>query len=173
MHHAAMHRRRWLKLGLGAAAVLALGGGVAALVEPGLHGGRLADGGRLVFRHAARAFLDGSLPIDPAARTAALDGFLVRADALVSALPRHAQQELSQLLALLAAPPGRRALAGLDAPWSTATTADLHAALQAMRVSSLALRQQAYQALHDITGAAYFSDPSTWDVLGYPGPREV
>jgi len=27
--------------------------------------------------------------------------------------------------------------------------------------------------LHDITGAAYFSDASTWSQLGYPGPVRI
>src|SRR3954468_23205718 len=50
-HDGAMHRRSWLKLGLGGAALLALGGGAAvALFEPGLRGGRLATPGKQVFR---------------------------------------------------------------------------------------------------------------------------
>ena len=40
-------------------------------------------------------------------------------------------------------------------------------------VSTLSLKQQAYQALHDIVGAAYFSDPGTWALLGYPGPKMI
>jgi hypothetical protein len=42
-----------------------------------------------------------------------------------------------------------------------------------MRVSSLALKQQAYQALRDLTNAAYYADPSAWNVLGYPGPKAL
>ena len=42
-----------------------------------------------------------------------------------------------------------------------------------MRVSSISLRQQAYQALHDIVGGAYFSDAQTWGLLGYPGPLKI
>jgi len=159
-----------LKLGLGGATLLALGGGAVALFEPGLRGGRLATPGKQVFRSVARAFLDGALPTDPAQHPAALAGFLDRVDGLVGALPAHARDELSQLLALLATTPGRRGLAGLEANWPDASIGQLQAALQSMRISSLALRQQAYHALHDITGAAYFSDASTWSVLGYPGP---
>ena len=40
-----------------------------------------------------------------------------------------------------------------------------------MRESSLALRQQAFHALRDITNASYFADRSTWAAIGYPGPR--
>ncbi|MGZ5181624.1 MAG: hypothetical protein ACXWC2_14170 [Ramlibacter sp.] len=169
-----MRRRRWLKLGLGAAALLALAGaGAVAVVEPGLRAGRLTAAGQRVFSHVGRAFLDGSLPAEPTHQRVALQAFLARVDALTSALPSHAQQELSQLLALLATGAGRRLIAGLDAPWPHADLARIQAALESMRISPLALRQQAYQALHDITGAAYFSDPSTWSVLGYPGPVAV
>lgn len=42
-----------------------------------------------------------------------------------------------------------------------------------MRLSPPALRQQAYQALHDISGSAYFSGPDTCTVLGYPGPAPL
>ncbi len=127
----------------------------------------------MVFAHVGRAFLDGSLPADAPAHGTALAAFLTRTDALIGALPHHAQNELSQLLALLASGAGRRTLAGLATPWTDATVADIQQALQGMRTSSLALRQQAYHALHDITGGAYFADSSTWPMLGYPGPIAV
>ena len=57
--------------------------------------------------------------------------------------------------------------------WADATVPAIRQALEAMRLSPLSLRQQAYQALHDITGSAYFSEPATWSVLGYPGPAPL
>jgi hypothetical protein len=168
-----MQRRRWLQLGLAGAVILAAGGGLVALVEPGLEGGRLTGAGRGVMGNVARAILDGTLPAEPHLHAAALAGLLTRVDALVGALPSHAQQELSQLLALLAGSPGRRWLAGLDQDWDSADVPTLQRALQAMRVSGSTLRQQAYHALHDICGGAYFADRSTWSVLGYPGPVAV
>ena len=168
-----MNRRSWLKLSLGAAAVLAVGGGAAALIEPGWREGRLTPAGRRVFMHAGRAFLDGSLPTDDAQRTKALAALLDRTDTLIAGWPDHAQRELSQLLSLLATTPGRRALAGLAPQWEQASVPQIREALQAMRLSQLALRQQAYQALHDITGSAYFAEPATWTVLGYPGPAPL
>lgn len=144
------------------------------MMAPGLaDGGKLAGPGQRVFAAAARGLLDGVLPATPAARDAATHALLQRVDALVVALPPHAQAELSQLLALLDQPPGRRLLAELDTPWEDASVPALQRALQAMRSSSFSLRQQAYHALHDITSAAYFSDPSVWPILGYPGPLEV
>jgi hypothetical protein len=168
-----MHRRSWLKLGVGAAALLAVGGGAVALIEPGWRDGRLTPAGRLVFTHAGRAFLDGTLPLGDTARAQAIQGLLDRTDALIAALPPHAQQELSQLLALVATGTGRRTLVGLAPEWSAASVQEIQQALQSMRVSSLVLRQQAYHALHDIVGGAYFSDSSTWSLLGYPGPTAV
>lgn len=169
-----MKRRTLLKLGAASAAVLAVAGGAAALLQPGLEGGRLGPAGRDVFTGVGRAILDGSLPADsPAtagARQIALSGLLDRIDGLVASLPLHAQAELSQLLALLSTSAGRRAIAGLASDWPDAPVAETQAALQGMRTSSSAIRQQAYHALHDIVGGAYFSDASTWNLLGYPGP---
>jgi hypothetical protein len=168
-----MQRRTLLKLGLASSAVLVVAGGAAALLQPGLTGGRLGSSGREVFSSVGRAVLDHTLPTDEGPRQIALDGLLNRVDALVAALPPHAQAELSQLLALLASSAGRRAFAGLAEPWTSASVAQVTEALQGMRLSSLAMRQQAYAALHDITAGAYFSDASAWPLLGYPGPLDI
>ncbi|MED5622129.1 hypothetical protein [Ideonella sp. BN130291] len=168
-----MQRRRLLQLGLGGAAVLALAGAGVALVRPGLTGGRLSAGGRAVFRAVGAAVLDGALPTDASARLRSLDGLLARLEGTIAGLAPHAQDELSTLLALLASAPGRVGLAGLTTDWSDASVAQVHAALQAMRTSALAVRQQAYFALRELTNAAYFADPTTWAWLGYPGPNDV
>jgi hypothetical protein len=168
-----MQRRTLLKLGAASAAVLIVAGGAAALLRPGLEGGTLSDSGRAVFSAVGRAVLDKTLPADEGARQIALQSLLSRIDILVLSLPSHAQAELSQLLALLASAAGRRTLAGLSQPWPEAPVADIQHALQSMRLSALVLRQQAYAALHDITAGAYFSDPSSWPLLGYPGPLKI
>ena len=168
-----MQRRTLLKLGIASATVLGLAGGAAALIEPGFTGGRLSGSGREVFSAVGRAVLDKSIPADEGARQIALDGLLTRIDTLVAGLPPHAQAELSRLLSLLATAGGRRALAGLSQPWADASVTDIQHALQGMRLSSLALRQQAYGALHDITAGAYFSDEATWSLMGYPGPVKI
>jgi hypothetical protein len=165
-----MQRRSLLTLGALSAATLLVCGGSLAFLQPGVQDdATLSSTGREVFAAVARAMLEGSLPRSPDA----MRGLLARIDALVAALPPHAQQELSQLLALLASTPGRRALAGLAPSWSEATVPQLQVAFQAMRVSSISLRQQAYQALHDIVGAAFMSDESTWALLDYAGPLAV
>lgn len=168
-----MQRRTLLKLGVVASAVLAAAGGAASLLQPGLKDGRLTETGRTVFRAVSRGVLEGTLPAEGSLRTKALDELLVRVEELTSALPPHAQDELAQLLSVLASAPGRRVMVGLEESWNFATDEQVRNALQSMRVSRLALRQQAYAALHDITAAAYFTEVSTWAQLGYPGPMKI
>lgn len=170
---AAMQRRRLMKLGAASATALLLAGGAAMVVQPAVHEGKLGERARTVVGALGRAILEGSLPSDSVAQRRALDGLLDRVDQLVAALPPHAQVELSQLLALMATAPGRMAMAGLQQAWQEAATAEIQGALQTMRDSSLSLRQQAYHALHDIVGGAYFSDATTWAQLGYPGPIKI
>jgi hypothetical protein len=168
-----MQRRTLLTLGLVSSALLVVAGGTATLLQPGLQAGALTPTGREVFTAVGGAILDRTLPTDSDARKVELNGLLGRIDVLVGALPSHAQTELSQLLSLLGSAAGRNMLAGLNTPWAEADIEQVQQALQGMRLSSLALRQQAYAALHDITAGAYFSDPSSWPVLGYPGPLKI
>ncbi len=172
-HCARMQRRTLLRLGLGAAAVLAVVGGGVALLQPGLKAGHLNAGARTVMRAVANAVLDGVLPTDPTQRHAALEAHLARLDAAIAAFPPPTRAELSQLLALLASSPGRVALAGLTTPWEHAGIDAVQASLQGLRTSRLDLKQQAYHALRDLTNAAYFSDPTAWAHMGYPGPQDI
>ena len=168
-----VQRRKLFQLGLGAAALLAVAGGGMALLRPGLSNGRLTAAGRAVLGGVARAVLDGSLSADQATHALALEAHLSRVDAAVADFPAPTQAELSQLLALLAAAPGRIALAGLNTDWNHAGVAEVQRALQGMRTSGLALRQQAYHALRDLTNAAFYADAGAWPLLGYPGPVSV
>lgn len=168
-----MQRRTFLGLGLGAAAVLAVAGGSLALLRPGIEGGRMTSGAREVFAAVARGVLADSLPADIGAREKALAAHLARLEATLAGLPPHARAELSQLLALLAAAPGRLAIAGLGTEWPDASAAQVQRAMQSMRTSSTGMRQQVYHALRDLTNAAYFADGSAWVHMGYPGPRTI
>jgi hypothetical protein len=168
-----MQRRTLLKLSFGAAAVLAVAGGGLSLMRPGLVDGHMTAAARSVFHAVARAVLDGTLPTEPAQREAALAGHLKRLDDTLAGFPATTQAELSQLLALLASPPGRVGLAGLHADWPEASVSELQQSLQAMRTSTLLLREQAYHALRDLTNAAYYADPSAWSAMGYAGPRDI
>lgn len=158
---------------MASAVALTAFGGAAVLWQPAFHNNQLTASGRRVVAALGAALLDGSLPTVPAARAAVFEGLLARTESLIQALPRHSQAELAQLLSLLAHPGGRVALAGLHQDWAAAPVASVQQALHSMRTSSVSLRQQAYLALHDILGSAYFSDASTWVQLGYPGPQVI
>ncbi len=169
-------RRRLLKLGLGAAALLAVAGGSLALLKPGLvDGGRkLAPSARQLLRAVALAVFDGGLlPTEPAAREAVLNAQLDRIDAQLAFFPAPVRAELSQLLSLLDTAPGRLALIGLKRSWDTVETAELAAVLEQLRLSDSNTRQQIYRALRDISCLAFFTEPSHWALTGYPGPRAI
>ncbi|MGQ0709037.1 MAG: hypothetical protein ACT4NV_04740 [Rhodoferax sp.] len=169
-----LQRRSFLRLGLGAAAVLAVAGGSAVLLTtPGVVDGKLSAPARAVLRSVALAILADLLPTEAAACSAELDASLQRTDALLAAVPAAARDEASQLLALLGTSVGRRTLAGLATPWEQADSAEVLAALQSMQASSVPLRVQAYQGLHDLVCLPYFASAQAWKALGYPGPISV
>lgn len=168
-----MQRRVLFKLSMASVAVLAFAGGAAALLQPGLKEGLLTYDGREVFAAVGVAVLDKVFPAEADTRAMAVKTFLERIDMLISALPQHAQNELSQLLSVLASSAGRVALVGLDTRWQTAGVEEVQRALQGMRVSSLELRQQTYAVLHEISTGAWFGHPSSWPLLGYPGPQNI
>lgn len=172
-HFCAMQRRSFLKLGVGAALVLAVAGGAVAWLRPGLQHGHIAPHVRVALSRLSEAILDRSLPADAHDRQRAVAAQIDRLDAFIAGLPSATRDELSQLLGLIAAPPGRHLLVGLATDWPRAAVGEIRAALQAMRLSSLSLRQQAYHALRDLTNGTYFSEPQAWTAMGYPGPVEL
>lgn len=168
-----LQRRTLLKLGIASAVVLAVAGGAVALMQPGLQNGKLSPDARLIFSRVGQAILAGTLPADEGPNQIAINALLGRVDTFIAGTPEHVQAELSQLLGLLGTAAGRRGVVGLSPGWHDATVPEIAAALQAMRVSSVSLRVQAYQALHDIVSASYFSGQESWAVLGYPGPKTI
>jgi len=168
-----MQRRTLLTVGLTAGVLLTLAGGTLALLQPGRKDGQLTPSGRQLFTALAQAVLGSTLPAEPAARAKALQDHLLRVELTIAGMPPHVQAEVDELVTIAGSTPGRIALVGLLADWPAATLAQIGDALQGMRLSSLALRQQAYQGLRELTNAAYFSDSSTWPAMGYSGQRAV
>lgn len=169
-----MQRRTLLGLGAGAGTLLALAGWGLSAWQPGLQAQGLAPDARALWRAVAGAVLQAQLP--PAGtpeRETALAAWLQRLEASLLGLAPATRRELSDLMAVLGTAPGRRWLAGLARPWAEADDAEVAGALQSMRQARLAVRQQAYHALRDLTHAAWFADPVGWRSLGYPGPRTL
>jgi hypothetical protein len=167
-----MNRRRLLHLGAGTALALACTAGAVAWLRPG-PAATLEGPARAMFAALADVLLDGSLPTDATTRRAAIDQHLLRLQQTVLGLPPHARAELAQLITLLDTRAGRWALMGLGADWPAISPADLAGALNGMRRSAFSLRRQAYMALRELTMASFFADPSTWRLLGYPGPLAI
>jgi len=168
-----MQRRTLIKVGVATGAMLAMAGGTWVLIKPGRKDGHLTSAGRGLLIAVAQAVLGPLLPLEPAARRRALEAHLARVQATIAGMPVPVQAEVDELLTFLASAPGRLGLAGLLRDWPDAEEASVTAALQRMRLSSLAVRQQAYHALHDLTNASYFADAATWPSIGYPGPRAL
>lgn len=168
-----MQRRTLLTVGLATGALLAVAGGSLALITPARRDGKLTESARAMFTAVARAVLDTLLPSEPATQALALQGHLSRLQETIAGMPPAVQAELDELVTIAASAPGRLLLVGLRSDWDSAPVAEVALALGDMRDSSLALRQQAFHALRDLTNGAYFADRSTWPAIGYPGPREV
>jgi len=169
-----MKRRSLLKLGIASGVVLAVAGGSLALLKPGLLAdGRLSPAARQLMRAVALAVFDGLLPAEAAAREARLAAHLDQLDANIAGFPPHLRGELSQLLSLLTSSGGRFTLTGLTSDWDAASTEDVQASLRAMSLSSLGLKQQIYHALRDLSSLVFFSNAASWQLVGYPGPREI
>ena len=168
-----MQRRKLLAVGAFASVLLAMGGATVGLLRPARVDGRLGAGSSEVMAAVAGTVLDGFLPSEPAARSVQIQAHLSRLQTTISGFPPAMQAEVDEMLALLAHPAGRLALAGLHSGWSQASPEELRATMRSLQTSSLTLRQQVFHALRDLTNAAYFAEPATWSHGGYPGPLAV
>lgn len=117
--------------------------------------------------------LDGALPPTQEARAPAIAHTLTGVDVAIAGLPPAAQAELAQLFALLALPPVRLGLARVTAPWPVASPSEVRRFLDRCRDSSGMLLRSAYDALHQLVFAAWYSHPRAWPAIGYPGPPSI
>lgn len=136
----------------------------------GTAGGALSANGIVVMRALAPAILAGALPREPGAHQRALDDTLAGIATAIAGLAPIARDELGSLFALLAWAPLRWALGGSLAPLHAMTTADADAFLEGLRASRWSKKRAAYDALLQITFAAWYANPVSWPAIGYPGP---
>lgn len=93
-------------------------------------------------------------------------------DRAISGLPLMLQAEVRQLLDLLGNRWGRRYLAGVKAPWASASVSELHAFLDGWRQSRFTLLRSGYQALHGLINAAWYANPASFAALSYSVPAQ-
>ncbi|MBC7453074.1 MAG: hypothetical protein H7335_05090 [Massilia sp.] len=168
-------RRAFLKVGVGASLVLALGGGIYRATQPSaaappLHPFALDGEARAVLLAIVPAMLAGALAAGPTYATD-VDDVIARVHAAILALPLASQKEVQDLFGLLALAPARRLLTGVAGPWAQAAPAAVHAFLQDWRVSQFGILRTAYGALQNLVMAAWYAAPASWAAIGYPGPQ--
>ncbi len=165
-------RRTFIKAGAIGAGALAVAGAYEAwrlrdcITRPAA---ALSPAGRSLFAAVTPAFLDGMVELEywsPDTLSAALDNV----DRTIAALPSAARGELQQLACLLDQGPVRVLLAGTWTPWASVTPDRARRVLERWRFSRTPMLVSAYQALHDITFASWYAQPSAWAAIGYPGP---
>jgi hypothetical protein len=164
-------RRRFVFVGLAGAAVLA---GARWLMPSAPTGGSAPAGltpdAAGIVRALAPALLDGALPDDAAERDAALARTVAAVGAAIEGLPPETREELATLFALLASMPVRIFVAGMGGEWRDASIAEANGFLVRLQKSRWSVKRSAYDALHQLTFAAWYADPKTWPAIGYPGP---
>ena len=170
-------RRRFLKTGvLGA---LALSG--ASFVGRSARASEQSAGSYAFFRGTdialARAvltsFVEAGLPKDPAARAAAIDEALAVADRYFSSFSPAVQADALQAFDLLNSWLVRRWIAGVRAPWESASTQEVNAFLEGFRTSRLDTLRQIYRLLEGMATVGWYGRPASWPQLGYPGPVQI
>lgn len=172
----ARSRRSFLKVGAATVVVLGAGGWLASYFTD--RGARAVLGNaaqldaqaQAMLAKLADAVLDGALPTDAAQRSAAIVKVVAAADAAVAGLPPAMQKETQDLFKLLGVAPGRAVLIGQWTGWADASREDVSRMLSGLRTSSIALRRAVYMGLRDLVASSYYSDPGTWEQVGYPGP---
>ncbi|MBL8311501.1 MAG: hypothetical protein JNL19_13840 [Burkholderiales bacterium] len=164
-------RRRIIFVGV-AGAVAA---GAVALLPRWRNAQSAPQGEALVGAHGdmlvaiARGFLTPALPTAPEAQTRELARVVQAIGTLITNLPATTRREIADLFMLLDLAPAR-SLLGFSGDWPGAGPAAVAEALTALRDSRIAMKQQAYFALHDLVLGSFYSDASTWAATGYPGP---
>lgn len=123
-----------------------------------------------VMRAVAAALLDGALPVDATMRRAAIDETVAAVGTAIEGLPPLAREELATLFTLLAFAPLRIAFANVDVDWRDANVETTNAFLVRLQTSRWSVKRIAYDALHQLTFAAWYANPRTWPAIGYPGP---
>ncbi len=165
-------KRRWfLKTALvvGAAAG-ALGGGI--WWRRGYDNGQLTADGAQVFRALARGILGPMLPQGPA-REAVLDEHLASLERLLNSMPKAKRDQITLVTGVLSNAPTRYLAAGLWTSWDQASDEQVREALKAMQMADGMVPNVLFAAARALTCLTFFSQPSHWEIAGYPGPMSI
>lgn len=172
----AMHRRDFLKLSAGSAALLSTGAFTATLAgcakraaaAPGYQFLRPAD--LLLFTALVPTVLGSTLPVE--GRAAHIENVLKSIDATATRVLLPSQTELYKLFDLLNTGLTRRLTTGVSKPWAAAEPAQVEAFLQRWQNSSIGLFNAGYRALTKFVTGAWVGTDAGLKAAGYPGPYQ-
>jgi hypothetical protein len=168
-------RRRFLFLGVSAGLATALGVAAAwpdsAALEDDAHRyGFLTAQDRAILAALAPAMLAGAWPADPAKATAEALILLRGIDTALMGMPPRVRDDMRKLFGLLGRQAGKLLVAGSLTGWAQVDPQRAGTMIQGWRDHALALLQQAYGGLHDLTMGVWYGNPDHFADCGYPGP---
>jgi hypothetical protein len=166
-------RRKFIFVGIAGA----MAAGVATFVvrknaAPAPKGIALMQEHDHMLRAIAASLLGPALPVDAPTRSAELGRVLSAIGALADNLPPSTRKEIGDLFGLLALKPARAVL-GYSGDWAEVDAPLISQFLLGLRESTIAMKQQAYFALHDLVLGSFYSEPKSWVGTGYPGPPKL
>ena len=170
----ALHRRDFLKLSAGSAALLSAGALTATLAGcskqqlPASGYAFLRDADLALFAALTPAVLGSALPAQD--RAAHIERVLQGVDATAARVLLPAQTELYKLFDLLNTGLTRRLTTGVLKPWAEAEPAQVTAFLIRWQTSSIGLFNAGYRALIKFITGAWVGTDAGLKSAGYPGP---
>ena len=166
-------RRSLLKLGLGGATVLAVGGVGLSLRDPV---SVPAPSWLQVFSEReysiCAAIADTMCPGGGGLPSALALDVPAKLDRLLASTHPGIGKEIRQVLHLFENPVASLLFDQRLTPFSHLDALGRAEALERWRSSGLLVRRQAYKGLHGLINAAYWGDPRTHAHTGYPGPPD-
>lgn len=163
-----------LKVGLGGAAVVAVGGGAALF---------LRDTVSRTPRRPLRALTAAQFSVLAAVadRIAPASGAFPSAwevsvpekiDELLSRVHPGLVEEVGQGLMLLESAAAGMLLDGRTSTFTGSTPAEQDEILESWRASDIEVRRKVFKALNGLCNAAYYGSPEVYPAVGYPGPPQ-
>lgn len=171
-------RRRFLFLGVSAGVAAALGVAAAwpdsaALEDDAYRYGFLTAQDRAILAALAPAMLAGAWPAEAAKATTETLSLLRGIDTALMGMPPRVRDDMRKLFGLLNRQAGRVLAAGSLAGWAQVDPIRAAAIITRWRDHSLALMQQAYGGLHDLTYGVWYGNPEHFADCGYSGPPSL
>lgn len=172
-----LSRRNFLQLSASSSAALMVGAGVASLAGCSHQPDR--ENGYKVLRRDDVYFLGAIAPAILTTlgypgdlRREARGRLIAKLDEIMMVLSQHTRKQLIMMFDLMNSAPTRVAVGAPWHPWYEANLADAERFLQHWRTSSMGLKRMGYAGITKLLCMAWYSQPESFTVSGYPGPPQ-